>query len=137
MASITGNAGVVEIDGSSIAQVRGYSIEMTSDTIENTTMDPLDSGRTYLKGLTTFSGSADIYWDPTDFSTADLDGLINNDVGDATSSVVLKVYHSGAAGSYWTGNIIVTGYSLSASFDGMIEASLSFQGNGQLSYTVV
>jgi len=135
MASITGNSGVVEVDGSNIANVRSYTVEMTADTIENTVMSGVDSGRTYLKGLTSFSGSADVYWDPDHFSTNDLDGLINNDVGDTASAVALKLYSEGDAGDYWGGNIIITGYSINASFDGMVEASVSFQGTGQLTYT--
>lgn len=132
MASLVGNAGVVSINSQNIAEVRSYSIEMTSDTIETTVMS--DGSRQYVKGLSTFSGTADVYWDATHFSTADLDGLINGSVG--ASAVALKVYPTGS-GSYWGGNIIITGYSVSASFDGMIEASVSFQGTGNLTYTAV
>jgi predicted secreted protein len=135
MASITGNSGVVSIDGSNIANVRSYTIELTSDTIENTVMSGSNSGRTYVKGLSSFSGSADIYFDSTDFSGADLDGLINNDVGSAASVVALVVYPEGVLGQSYGGDIIVTGYSINASFDGMVEASISFQGTGQLTYT--
>jgi predicted secreted protein len=135
MASITGNSGVVSIDGSNIANVRSYTIELTSDTIENTVMSGSNSGRTYVKGLSSFSGSADIYFDATDFSGADLDGLINNDVGSAASVVALVVYPEGVLGQSYGGDIIVTGYSINASFDGMVEASISFQGTGQLTYT--
>ena len=60
MASLTGNAGVVSIDGNNIAEVRSYSIEMTSDTIEKTAMGGANSGRVYTKGLSSFSGSADV-----------------------------------------------------------------------------
>ena len=134
MASITGHAGSLSVDSSTIAEVRNYSIELTSDTIENTVMAGANSGRTYTKGLSSFTGSADVYWDATHFSTADLDGLVNGDVGDA--AVELKVFPDNAVvGTYWRGNIIVTGYSITGSFDGMIEASVSFQGTGQLTYT--
>lgn len=132
--ALVGNAGVISVDGTNVAEVRNYSIEMTTDTIETTSMGGANSGRTYVKGLSTFSGSADVYFDATHFSTADLDGLVNGDVG--ASSVALIVYPEGT-GSNWGGNIIVTGYSLTASFDGLIEASVSFQGDGQLTYTVV
>lgn len=132
--ALVGNAGVISVDGTNVAEVRNYSIEMTTDTIETSTMGAANSGRTYVKGLSTFSGSADVYWDATHFSTADLDGLINGDVG--ASAVALIVYPEGT-GSNWNGNIIITGYSISGSFDGLIEASVSFQGDGQLAYTVV
>ena len=137
MASITGHAGSIDVNGQNVAEVRNYSIEMTSDTIENTVMAGANSGRTYTKGLSSFSGSADVYWDATHFSDTsnpDLDGLVNGDVGDA--AVAIKVYPDNAvSGTYWGGNIHITGYSITGSFDGMIEASVSFQGTGQLSYT--
>lgn len=132
MASLTGNAGVISIGGTNVAEVRSYSIEVTSDTIENTVMT--DNSRQYVPGLSSFSGSADVYWDATHFSTADLDGLIQGTVGDATDVVALIVYPTGS-GANWAGNIVLTGYSISASFDGMIEASVSFQGTGALTYT--
>ena len=130
--ALVGNAGVISVDGTNVAEVRNYSIEMTTDTIETSTMGAANSGRTYVKGLSTFSGSADVYWDATHFSTADLDGLINGDVG--ASAVALIVYPEGT-GANWNGNIIITGYSITGSFDGLIEASVSFQGDGQLSYS--
>lgn len=134
MTALVGNAGVVSVNSQNIAEIRSYSIELTSDTIETTVMGGANSGRTYTKGLSSFSGSADVYFDATHFSTADLDGLVNGDVGD--THVGLIVYPEGT-GSNWNGDIHVTGYSISASFDGLVEASISFQGTGQLTYTVV
>lgn len=131
--ALVGNAGVVSVDGNNIAEVRNYSIEITTDTIETTAMGGANSGRTYTKGLSSFSGSADVYFQAAHFTTADLDGLVNGDVGD--SSVTLIVYPEGTQGANWTGSIHVTGYSISASFDGLVEASISFQGDGQLSYS--
>lgn len=132
--ALVGNAGVISVNTQNVAEVRSYSIEMTSDTIETTTMGAANSGRTYVKGLSQFSGTADVYWDDAHFGTVDLDGLINGDVG--AQAVVLKVFPEGT-GDNWTGEIIVTGYSLNGSVDGLVEASISFQGNGQLTYDTV
>lgn len=137
MASLTGHAGGISVNAQNVAEVRNYSIEMVSDTIEDTVMSGANSGRTYKKGLSSFSGSADVYWDATHFgdsSAPNLDGLVNGDVADA--AVALKVFPDNAVtGTYWGGNIHITGYSITGSFDGMIEASISFQGTGQLTYT--
>jgi predicted secreted protein len=131
MSSLTGNAGVITIDGDAVAEVRSYAIDVTADTIENTVM--ADASRQYVKGLSSFSGSADVYWDAAHFGTdPNLDGLIQGAVGAA--GVALIVYPTGT-GANWNGSIVITGYSISASFDGMIEASISFQGTGQLTYT--
>jgi predicted secreted protein len=134
MASIVGNAGAIKVGGNTVAELRSYSIEMTADTIENTVM--ADSTRQYVKGLSTFSGTADVYFDATHMTSPDLDGEIFGSVGDAGTTIA--VYPEGDIGSgtdkILSGNIIVTGYSVSGSFDGMIEASISFQGTGALTY---
>lgn len=138
MASIVGNAGALKINGNTVAEVRSYSIEITSDTIENTTMG--DATRQYVKGLGSFSGSADVYFDASHFAATgssgnDIDGEIFGSVGD--SGCTLAIYPEGDVGAsdkILSGNIIVTGYTINASFDGMIEASISFQGTGALSY---
>jgi hypothetical protein len=134
MSSFVGNAGAIKINGAAVAEVRSYSIEMTADTIEQTVMG--DASRQYVKGLSTFSGTADVYWDPAHFTgTNDLDGEIFAAVGDAGTSIA--IYPEGDVGSsdkIMSGNIVVTGYTINGSFDGMIEASISFQGTGALAY---
>jgi hypothetical protein len=135
MTSFVGNAGAIKINGAAVAEVRSYSIEMTADTIEQTVMG--DSTRQYVKGLSSFSGTADVYWDPAHFTgTNNIDGEIFASVGDAGAA--LAIYPEGDVGSgtdkVMEGNIIVTGYTINGSFDGMIEASISFQGTGALTY---
>ena len=135
MSSFVGNAGAIKINGAAVAEVRSYSIEMTADTIEQTVMG--DASRQYVKGLSTFSGTADVYWDPEHFTgTNDLDGEIFASVGDAGTTIA--IYPSGDVGvgtdKIMSGNIVVTGYTINGSFDGMIEASISFQGTGALTY---
>lgn len=138
MASIVGNAGALKINGNTVAELRSYSIEITSDTIEQTVMG--DATRQYVKGLGSFSGSADVYFDASHFAATgssgnDIDGEIFGTVGDAGCAIAL--YPEGDVGSsdkILSGNIVVTGYTINGSFDGMIEASISFQGTGALSY---
>lgn len=135
MASFVGNAGALLINGAAVAELRSYSIEMTSDTIEQTVMG--DSTRQYVKGLSSFSGTADVYWDPAHFTgTNNIDGEIFGSIGD--SGAALVVYPEGqTAGNdkAMQGQVIITGYSINGTVDGMIEASISFQGTGELQYT--
>jgi predicted secreted protein len=136
MASLTGNAGVIKLDDNTgvsqtIAEVRSYSIEQTADTIENSVMG--DTTRQYVKGLATFSGTADVYFDATHISTVDIDPTAGS-VGASNKIVTLEIYPTGS-GTKWAGEVIVTGYSVSASFDGMVEASISFQGTGSVTYS--
>jgi predicted secreted protein len=136
MAILTGNQGAIAIDDDTgtpqtVAEVRSYSIETTADTIENSKMG--SATRSYVKGLSSFSGSADVYWDPTHFTDADLNPTVGA-VGAANKIVTLTIYPVGS-GVKWQGEVLVTGYSVTGSFDGLIEASISFQGTGAITYS--
>lgn len=140
MAILTGNNGVVKIDDAdgsptSLAAVRSFTIETTSDTIETTIMT--QDSRTYLKGLSSFSGTADIYFDEAEFPTADTTGELAalnptlEAVGHAPYSI--EVYLDNTSHKF-SGEIIVTGFTVNSSMDGMVEASISFQGSGALAF---
>jgi predicted secreted protein len=136
MATITGNNGAITLNGNSVAAVRNFSVEMTADTIETTTMGV--DVRTYLTGLSAFSGSADVYFDAADFDTYETSfnptaGLVG------ASGVAVKLYiaenYASTSDYAFTGNVIVTGYTVNTSMDGMVEASISFQGTGATTYS--
>jgi predicted secreted protein len=140
MAILTGNNGVVKLDASvggsvaTIAGVRNYSVELTRDTIETTTMGV--DVRTYLTGLSSWSGSADIYFDSAaSTGTIATHAVLNptsGTVGSATLSV--ELYLDGTSGKF-SGEVIITGFTVNSSMDGMVEASISFQGSGACTYT--
>jgi predicted secreted protein len=129
MATHKGSEGTVKVGSNAVAEIRSYSIEESADTLEDTSMG--DSARSYKPSLTSFSGSLDVFWDETDISGQ---GALS--IG---SEVTLNVYPEGetAGDTYYTGSAIVTGVSRSASFDGLVEASISVQGNGALTETTV
>ncbi len=140
---ITGNNGVVKIDDASgtltsIASVRSFSLEITSDTIETTTMG-VDS-RTYVKGLSSFSGTAEIYYDgdvfPVANSGTDLAGFnpTLEAVGTSPYNIELFPDETNHSGTKFSGDVIITGFTLNSSMDGMMEASISYQGSGALAY---
>jgi predicted secreted protein len=129
MATHKGSEGTVKVGSNAIAEIRSYSIEESADTIEDTSMG--DSARTYKPSLTQFSGSIDVFWDETDTS-----GQGALAVG---SEVTLNFYPEGdtAGDTYYSGSAIVTGVTRTGSFDGMVEASISVQGNGALTESTV
>ena len=136
MATLTGNDGAVTIGSTPIAAVRNFSVELTRDTIETTTMGV--DVRTYLNGLSSFSGSADIYFDPSEFDGAE--STFNPTAGlVGASGVAVKLYiqenYSSTSDYAFTGNVIVTGYTVNSSFDGMVEASISFQGTAATTFS--
>ena len=124
MATHKGSEGTVKVGSNAVAEIKSYSIEESADTLEDTSMG--DSARSYKPSLTSFSGSLDVFWDETDTNGQ---GALS--IG---SEVTLNVYPEGdtTGDTYYTGSAIVTGVSRSASFDGLVEASISVQGNGAL-----
>ena len=124
MATHTGSEGTVKVGSNAIAEIRSFSIEESADTLEDTTMG--DAARTYKPSLTSWSGSVEVYWDETDTN-----GQVALTVG---AEVTLNVYPEGSTtgDSYLTGSAIVTGRTINSSFDGMVEASITVQGNGAL-----
>jgi predicted secreted protein len=129
MSSHKGSEGIVKVGSNAVAEIRSYSIEESADTLEDTSMG--DSAKTYKASLTSFSGSLDVFWDETDTSGQ---GALS--IG---AEVTLNVYPEGVASgdTYYTGSAIVTGVSRTASYDGLVEASISVQGNGALTESTV
>ena len=123
MATHAGSEGVVFSGSNQINEVRSYTISETGETLEDTSMG--DTSRSYLASLKTFTGSLDVYWDETDTGQGDLD------IG---STIVLNLYPEGntTGDTYYTGSAIVTEKSVTASFDGLVEMSVSVQGTGAL-----
>ena len=124
MATHTGSEGTVKVGANAIAEIRSYSVEQTGDTVEDTTMG--DSWRTHKATLKSWTASVDVFWDETDTTGQ---GALN--VG---TEVTLNLYPEGSTTGdvYFTGTGIITGKTVSASYDGMVESSISVQGTGAL-----
>lgn len=124
MATHTGSEGTVKVGANAIAEIRSYSIEESADTVEDTTMG--DVYRTHKTTLKSWNGSVDVFWDETD--TTGQGALV---VG---SEVTANFYPEGATtgDSYLTGTAIVTGKTITGSFDGMVESTITLQGTGAL-----
>lgn len=129
MATHAGSEGTVKSGANAIAEIRSYTISETGDTIEDSSMG--DVSRTYKAGLKTWTASVEVFWDETDTN-----GQGSFDVG---STVTLNVYPEGSSTGdmYYTGSAIVTGKTVNATFDGMVEASFTLQGTGALTETTV
>lgn len=137
MATLTGNNGVVKIDNAggtptAVLNVRNFTVDLTSDTIETTTMG-IDV-RTYTKGLAAWSGSADVYFDTTTPQLTSIASLNPTALLVGAATVTCELYLNDSANKF-SGEAIITGFSISSSMDGLVEASISFQGSGACTYT--
>ena len=129
MATFSGSDGVILVGTDQVAEVRSYSIDETMDTLEDTSMG--DTSRTYKTSLKSFSGSADVFFDDTDTSGQ---GALT--VG---TSATLNIQMEGnTSGDHkLSGTVLVTGRTITASFDGLVEASITFRGTGALTESTV
>lgn len=129
MATHTAANGVIKVGSNAVAEVTGFSIEYTSDTVEDTVIG--DTARTYIPTLKSFTASLDAFWDETD----------TNGQGALTvgTSVTFAVYPEGdtTGDTYYTGSGIITGRTISSSTGEMITASFTVQGSGDLTETTV
>ena len=123
MATHTGSEGTMKVGSTTVGELRSYTLDQSADTIEDSSMG--DSTRTYKVGLKAWSGSASLFFDETDSGQTALA---------LGTEIALKVYPEGASSGdkYYYGQAIITGSNVSASFDGMVEAEVTFTGTGVL-----
>jgi len=131
MATYEGSAGQVKIKSGSdaltaVASVRSWNLDVTRETVEDTVMG--DGNRTYKKGLQDYSGSMDIVFDSSE------NAIVSTALTPDTDDTVSIEFYSDANDdtTKFAGDVIVTSYSITASYDGLSEASVSFQGTGAL-----
>jgi hypothetical protein len=124
MATYSGSDGVIKVGSSLIAEVRSWTVDQTGDTNEDTVMG--DSWRTHKPSLKSWSGSAEVLFDDTDTNgqTACVLGT--------TISVSFQMEGNTSGDHRLFGSAIVTGKSINTSYDGLVEASITFQGTGPL-----
>ncbi len=129
MATHAGSEGKVFIGSDQVAEIKSWSLEVTSDTVDASIIGT--SWRKNQATIKSWSGSFEGFWDETD---TDGQGALT-----AGGTVTLNMYPEGddSGDTYWTGDAIITSISYSASFDGIVEASFSFTGTGALTESTV
>lgn len=133
MATIVGNDGAVIMQGNAVAAVRSFSIDITADTIENTTMG--NDSRTYVRGPAQYTGSLDVYFDPDQFAGNTFFNPTSGTVGQSNLSGKFYLVESGTDTVFWCNSMIITGYSISSAHDALVEATISVQGSGNIGFS--
>lgn len=124
MATYTGKNGAVYVGANAVAEIKDWSLETTSETVTDTVMG--DSWVTHKPTLKSWTSSFNAIWDD-----ADTNGQLTLVEG---AEVTINLYPTGnnSGDVEWSGAVIVTSVSKTASFDGLVEASFSVTGNGAL-----
>ena len=128
MASYLGKNGAVRVGGTAIAEIRDWSVETTAEVVADTVMG--DDWVSNKHTISSWTGSFNALWDESDAGQIAL-------VAGATVAVEFHPEGSGAGAYELSGSAIITSVSRSASYDGLVEASFSVTGNGELTIGTV
>jgi|SRR5210317_1142045 len=143
MAVYTGQSGSIQLDDASgtptaLIEITSFTIDHTVNTIEKTAMG--DQYRSYATGMNEWSGSADLLFDSTLISSFAA-VMVGNGAGEASAGggLTLTAYPAGDTSTYpkLEGEVLVTGMSIGSEMEGMVTATVSFQGTGALAMTAV
>lgn len=129
MATHVGTSGTVKVGSDAIAEVVGFTLNETSDTVEDTSLT--DTAKSYLVLRKDATATIECHWDETDST-----GQEALDVG---ASVTLNLYPEGsdAADAYYTGTALVTGADVAVSMDGVISRTINVQFTGGVTHSTV
>jgi len=118
MATASGVTGTVTLVGGYVTNVKAWTMDHNADMLDTT--DFTSTGpRTFLGGLTQWSGSYTCNYDATVIAVAP---------GAAAAALVLTAL----TGQTFSGNAILESYSINASVEGTPEFTANFQGTGAL-----
>jgi len=121
MATYKGDSGIMKVGVTTIGEITTWSVEQTTDVIEDTAMG--DTSKTFVAGLVSWTGSCEAILSDSDAGQALLDN---------GSSLTAVDFFFDSTTSAYKGNAIVTALSSSATMGEMIKVSVTFQGTGAL-----
>ena len=123
MATHFGKEGVVKAGGTGIGELTGYTLETTSDVVEDTQLS--DATKSFVAGRTSFSGTLEMSYVETDSPQQTL-------TAGTSISFILAPEGNSSGDETFTGTGIITGMSVNISLDGITTRSVTFQGTGAL-----
>lgn len=127
MTILTGTSGELRYNNARIAKCRDYSLEISRDALETTSLG--DPARTYTAGIRGATGSATVLYDRDDINTRNLLNSIMDDEADLQSmSFVLDV----ANGQAMNAQAVITSVSTPVSVGDVVACSVNFQISGDI-----
>jgi Phage tail tube protein len=128
MTTHIGNEGTIKVGGVVVGEFRTITVTETADTVEDTVTG--DAWKTRKVTQKDFSASCDALLDPDDAAQ----GACS--IG---AEVVLSYYPVGgdSGDKYKSGNAIVTKREVKGTYNGLVEISFGFDGNGALAETTI
>lgn len=122
MSHTSGNEGIVKVNGNAYAEMRSWQYDVSAGTTDATVIG--DDWEDHEVTQKSWTGSADIFWDETETAQ-------QVDAGDV---VALVFYPAGTdAGSPMrSGNATIDKITIKGTYNGLVEASISYKGKGAM-----
>ncbi len=124
---LTGSDGQLRFNGQLIGKVRQWSLNITKEAIEDTSLG--DEDRTYVEGVRSTTGAATILYDPNNTNAAALMNSIYQT--NSTPSQSLSFIFNKSRSSSFICNGFITGVNQSVSVGDIQAISINFQVSGK------
>ena len=124
MANHTSASGIIKVGGVAVAELRTMSLSANAEIIDATLLT--SASKVNKSGTKSYTGSCEVFWDETD--TSGQGALV-----EGASVTILSLFEGDTSGDYsYSLSAIVDSLEVSASVDGMVEASMSWTGTGDI-----
>ena len=133
MATIYGNNGEIKISSTAVGEVKSWSLTISRDTIENTSMG--DVAKTFVYGKSSASGTIEVHFDDDDSAQGTLrDAVING----TTVALDLFTNDSSTTGTdYYSLTALITSQDVSVEMDSIESRTYNFTSTGAVSKSAV
>jgi len=128
MATHKGKEGVVKVGANVVGEVKSFEVEITANEVDTSTLGTDWTGTDSTQN--SWSGTMEMFYDPADTGQGGVT------VG---AKVTVALYYEGSTTGldYDTGTALITSVSRSQSFDGMVNQTVAFTGDGALTTATV
>jgi hypothetical protein len=133
MATIYGNNAEVKVSSTAVGEVKSWSLSISRDTIEDTSMG--DDSKTFVYGKASASGTIEVHFDDDDSAQGTLrDAVLNG----TTVSLSLYTADSATSGTdYYTCTALLSSTDVSAEMDSIESRTYNFTVSGAVTASAV
>tara|TARA_S200002703_G_scaffold157864_1_gene166795 strand:+ start:444 stop:878 length:435 start_codon:yes stop_codon:yes gene_type:complete len=138
----SGRDGVMQLSGTTLAKVVNFSVQSSLETLETTTLS--ENLRSYVPGVTGYSGSATLLYYKDDNNSINTSNLLANVFktgtdGVSSSQTVDLTFRwvDGTDNNDIKMTAYITSASIGAATGDIVRAEISFQGTGALSIATI
>jgi hypothetical protein len=133
MATIYGNNGEIKISSTAVGEVKSWSLTISRDSIENTSMG--DDAKTFVYGKVSASGTIEVHFDDDDSAQGTLrDAVLNG----TTVALDLFTNDSSTTGTdYYSLTALITSQDVSVEMDSIESRTYNFTSAGAVTKSAV